>query len=207
MTRRAFGLDKIDERPFPAAPDVSGQEIADNPQTINNIRLLDVRPLLQTYAQIQTIRPLYEFIDVDVDRYVIDGVRRQVMVSARELSPSRLPVDAQSWVNRRLQFTHGYGAVVSPVNSVVQEGLPDLFLRDIPVSGKPALTQPQIYYGEEPEHYVIVKTKAKEFDHPEGTSSVQSVFEGEGGVKLGSVLRRLMFAWQLATSTLLSAIA
>jgi uncharacterized membrane protein (UPF0182 family) len=196
MTRRAFGLDKIDERPFPAAPDVSPQEIADNPETINNIRLLDVRPLLQTYAQIQTIRPLYEFIDVDVDRYVIDGVRRQVMVSARELSPNRLPIDAQSWVNKRLQFTHGYGAVVSPVNSVVQEGLPDLFLRDIPVSGKPSLTRPQIYYGEEPEHYVIVKTKAKEFDHPEGTSSVQSVFEGEGGVKLGSVLRRLMFAWQ-----------
>ncbi|HLF77995.1 MAG TPA: UPF0182 family protein [Dehalococcoidia bacterium] len=195
MTRRAFGLDTIDERPFPAAPEVTPQEISDNPDTINNIRLLDVGPLLQTYAQIQTIRPLYEFLDVDVDRYLIDGKRRQVMVSARELSASRLPADAQSWVNRRLQFTHGYGVVMSPVNEVVQEGLPELFVRDIPVAGKVPVTRPEIYYGEEPEHYVVVKTKAKEFDHPEGTESVQTVFEGEGGVKAGSILRRFMFAW------------
>jgi uncharacterized membrane protein (UPF0182 family) len=198
FTRRAFGLDAIDERPFPAQPDVDGEEIAANPTTINNIRLLDVRPLLQTYAQIQTIRPLYEFLDVDIDRYVIDGVRRQVMVSARELSPDRLPADAQSWVNRRLQFTHGYGAVMSPVNEVVQEGLPDLFLRDIPVSGKLTLSRPEIYYGEEPEHYVIVKTQAQEFDYPVESGNVQTVFEGEGGVKLGSLLKRLVFAWEFA---------
>ena len=198
MTRRAFNLDQIDERPFPAAPEVSPQEIADNPDTINNIRLLDVRPLLQTYAQIQTIRPLYEFIDVDIDRYIIDGTRRQVMLSARELSPNRLPVDAQTWVNRRLQYTHGYGAVMSPVNEVVQEGLPQLFLHDIPVAGKLPITRPEIYYGEEPDHYVIVKTKAKEFDHPVESGNVQSVFEGEGGIRLGSILRRIVFAWQFA---------
>ncbi|MPZ48993.1 MAG: UPF0182 family protein [Dehalococcoidia bacterium] len=198
MTRRAFGLDSIEERPFPAAPEVTAQEIADNPETIRNIRLLDVGPLLQTYSQIQTIRPLYEFIDVDIDRYVIDGVRRQVMVSARELSPSRLPTDAQSWVNRRLQFTHGYGVVMSPVNEVVQEGLPELFLRNIPVTGKLPVTQPGIYYGEEPEHYVVVNTKAREFDYPDGEGTVQSVFEGEGGVRLGSMLQRLVFAWEFA---------
>ena len=196
MTRRAFGLDQIEERPFPAQPDVTAEEVAANPDTINNIRLLDVRPLLQTYAQIQTIRPLYEFLDVDIDRYTVDGVRRQVMISARELSPSRLPVDAQSWVNRRLQFTHGYGIVMSPVNEVVQEGLPQLFVRDIPVTGKVPVTRPEIYYGEEPEHYVIVKTNAREFDHPVESGSVQSVFEGEGGVKLGNLLNRLVFAWQ-----------
>jgi uncharacterized membrane protein (UPF0182 family) len=196
MTRRAFGLDQIDERPFPAQAEVDLEEIQASPQTIGNIRLLDVEPLLRTYAQIQTIRPLYEFIDVDIDRYVIDGRVRQVMVGARELSPSRLPVDAQSWVNRRLQFTHGYGAVMSPVNEVVQEGLPAFFLRDIPVTGKVPLTRPEIYYGEEPEHYVIVKTDAQEFDYPVEDGNVQTVFQGEGGIKLGSILQRLVFAWQ-----------
>ncbi len=199
MTRRAFDLDELDERPFPARDQVTSDEIASAGETINNIRLLDVRPLLLTYAQIQTIRPLYEFLDVDIDRYEIDGVRRQVMISARELSPARLPVDAQSWVNRRLQFTHGYGAVVSPVNEVVQEGLPNLFLKDIPVTGKPTLTRPEIYYGEQEEHYVVVKSDAKEFDYPVGDgSSVQNVFDGEGGVKLGSFFKRLVFAWQFA---------
>ncbi len=196
MTRRAFGLDRLQERPFPAAPEVTAQEIAEHPETINNIRLLDVRPLLQTYAQIQTIRPLYEFRDVDVDRYVIAGVRRQVMVAARELSSSRLPPDAQSWVNRRLQFTHGYGIVMSPVNEVVQEGLPALFLRDIPVTGELPVTRPEVYYGEEPEHYVIVKTNAREFDYPTEGGNVQTVFEGAGGVGIGSLLRRLVFAWE-----------
>jgi uncharacterized membrane protein (UPF0182 family) len=198
MTRRAFSLDRIDERPFPAAPEVSSQEVAANPETIRNIRLLDVRPLLQTYAQIQTIRPLYEFIYVDIDRYLIDGIRRQVMISARELSPNRLPQDAQSWVNRRLQFTHGYGAVMSPVNEVVQEGLPELFVRNIPAAGKVPITRPELYYGEEPEHYVVVNTRAREFDYPVGEGSVQTVFEGKGGVQLGSILQRLIFAWHFA---------
>ena len=202
-TRVAFGLDRIEERNFPAQLNVSLEEIQASPETINNIRLLDVRPLLQTYAQIQTIRPLYEFLDVDIDRYEIDGVRRQVMLSARELSPSRLPSASQTWVNRRLQFTHGYGAVMSPVNEVVQEGLPALFLRDIPVVGKLTIDRPEIYYGEEPEHYVIVKTKAREFDHPVADGSVQTVFEGEGGVKLGSLINRLLFAWEFGDFNIL----
>jgi uncharacterized membrane protein (UPF0182 family) len=195
-TRAAFGIDQIEEKPFPASEEVTPQEITANPDTINNIRLLDVSPLLATYTQIQTIRPLYEFRDVDIDRYVIDGVRRQVMIAPRELSSSRLPPDAQSWVNRRLQFTHGYGAVMSPVNEVVQEGLPDLLLKDIPVTGRLPVTRPAIYYGEEPEHYVLVKTRAREFDYPLGEGNVQTVFEGEGGVKLGSLPQRLLLAWQ-----------
>ncbi len=196
MTRRAFALDKIDEKPYPANPSVTQAEIDDNPDTIGNIRLLDVAPLLSTYAQIQTIRPLYEFRDVDVDRYTIDGVLREVMVSARELSSDRLPATAQSWVNKRLQFTHGYGAVMSPVNEVVQEGLPNLYLSDIPITGKIDVTQPDIYYGEEPDHYVIVKTNAKEFDYPSGDGNVQNVYDGGGGVGVGSLFRRLLFAWQ-----------
>jgi uncharacterized membrane protein (UPF0182 family) len=196
MTRGAFALDQIDERQFPAAPEVSQQEIVANEQTIKNIRLLDVRPLLDTYAQIQTIRPLYEFKDVDIDRYQIGGNVRQVLVSARELSPSRLPSDAQSWVNQRLRFTHGYGLVMSPVNEVVEEGLPNLFVKDIPVTGDVPVTRPEIYYGEEPDHYVIVNTKAKEFDYPLGAEQVENTFMGGGGVQLGSLFRRLVLSWQ-----------
>jgi uncharacterized protein len=200
MTRRAFALNEIDERAFPAAPEVSPAELAAHPETVGNIRLLDVRPLIQTYLQIQAIRPLYRFHDVDIDRYMIDGQRRQVMVAARELSPGLLPPTARSWVNQRLQFTHGYGVVMSPVNEVVQEGLPNLFLRDIPVEGKLPVTRPEIYYGEEPDHYVIVKTQDKEFDYEGGP---QTVFEGEGGVKIGDPFRRLLFAWEFGDINIL----
>jgi uncharacterized membrane protein (UPF0182 family) len=202
-TRTAFGLSAIEERPYPAVAEVSRAEIDGNPETVNNIRLLDVRPLLATYGQIQTFRPLYEFLDVDVDRYDIDGVARQVMVSGRELSPDNLPPDAQSWVNRRLQFTHGYGVVMSPVNEVVQEGLPTFFLQDIPVQGKLDVTRPELYYGEEPDHYVIVKTTAQEFDRPSGETFTQNVFEGEGGASLGSIINRLVFAWEFGDINML----
>ena len=202
-TRSAFGLGEIDERPFPAQPGGDADEIEANSETVNNIRLLDVRPLLDTYGQIQTFRPLYEFLDVDVDRYEINGVDRQVMISARELSSSRLPTDAQSWVNQRLQFTHGYGVVMSPVNEVVQEGLPSFFLKDIPVDGDLQVTRPEIYYGEEPDHYVIVKTKAQEFDYQTGEAVAQNVFEGEGGASLGSVINRLALAWEFGDINIL----
>ncbi|HWC29483.1 MAG TPA: UPF0182 family protein, partial [Dehalococcoidia bacterium] len=203
FTRAAFGLDQIDERPFPAAEAVTKQEVQDNPETMNNIRLLDVDPLLQTYGQIQLIRPLYEFTDVDIDRYEIDGVTRQMMVAARELSPNNLPVSAQSWVNKRLQFTHGYGVVMSPVNEVVQEGLPNLYMRDIPVTGKLPVSRPEIYYGEQPDHYVIVKTTDQEFDYPEGDGNAQTVFEGEGGAALDSIINRLAFAWEFGDVNIL----
>jgi uncharacterized membrane protein (UPF0182 family) len=202
-TRAAFGLAAIEERPYPAEAEVSQAEIDANPETVNNIRLLDVRPLLATYGQIQTFRPLYEFLDVDVDRYEIDGVVRQVMVAARELSSNNLPADAQSWVNQRLQFTHGYGVVMSPVNEVVQEGLPTFFLQDIPVQGKLEVTRPELYYGEQSDHYVIVKTTAQEFDRPSGETFTQTVFEGEGGASLGSIINRLVFAWEFGDINML----
>jgi uncharacterized membrane protein (UPF0182 family) len=195
-TRYAFGLNEIDERAFPADQEVTADEVAQSPETMNNIRLLDVRPLLDTYGQVQTIRPLYQFLDVDVDRYIVDGERRQVMVGARELSSSRLPPDAQSWVNQRLQFTHGYGVVMSPVNEVVQEGLPSLIERDIPVTGEFDVTRPEIYYGEQPDHYVIVNTNDKEFDYPVETGNTTTVFQGDSGVKLGSIIKRALFAWE-----------
>ena len=195
-TRSAFGLDAIDEKAFPADQEVTADEVANSPQTINNVRLLDVRPLLDTYGQIQTIRPLYQFLDVDVDRYIVDNQTREVMVGARELSSARLPADARSWVNQRLQFTHGYGIVMSPVNEVVQEGLPSLLLRDIPVTGQFKVARPEIYYGEEPDHYVIVNTSDKEFDYPVENGNTTTTFEGDSGVKLGSVITRALFAWQ-----------
>jgi uncharacterized membrane protein (UPF0182 family) len=195
-TRFAFGLDELEERPFPAADVVTDAEIADNPETIQNIRLLDVRPLLQTYSQIQSIRPLYRFLDVDIDRYIINGVIRQVMIAPRELDPNLLPATAQSWVNKHVQFTHGYGIVVSPVNEVVQEGLPNLFVRDIPVTGNIPVSRPEIYYGEQPDHYVIVKTNDREFDYPIGEGSAQTVFEGDGGVHIGSLFKRALLAWE-----------
>jgi uncharacterized membrane protein (UPF0182 family) len=203
LTRAAFGLDQVDERPFPAAAEVTPQEVRDNPETMNNIRLLDVRPLLDTYRQIQLIRPLYDFLDVDIDRYLVDGVRRQVMISPRELSPDRLPSEAQSWVNRHLQFTHGYGVVMSPVNEVVQEGLPNLFLQDIPVTGEFSVSRPEIYYGEMPEHYVVVKTEDREFDYPVDEGSAQNVFDGDGGVSLGSFVNRFALAWEFSDINLL----
>ena len=202
-TRFAFGLDQLEERQFPAADVVTDAEIADNPETIQNIRLLDVRPLLQTYAQIQSIRPLYRFLDVDIDRYVINGVIRQVMIAPRELDPNLLPVNAQSWVNKHVQFTHGYGIVVSPVNEVVQEGLPNLFVRDIPVTGNIPVSRPELYYGEQRDHYVIVKTNDREFDYPIGEGSAQTVFEGEGGVHVGSFFKRALLAWEFGDLNIL----
>jgi len=205
-TRAAYGLDQIEEQPFPARAEVTVQELDDNPETLQNIRLWDHRPLIQTLNQIQTIRPLYTFLNVDVDRYVIDGEQRQVMLAARELDPELLPADARSWVRRRLQFTHGYGAAVVPVNEVVQEGLPDFFLKDIPPSGvdELAVTRPQIYFGELPDDYVVVGSGEEEFDYPVGEEqTATSRFDAEGGVRIDSFLRRLVYSWELADTNIL----
>jgi uncharacterized membrane protein (UPF0182 family) len=202
-TRYAYGLDRIEERPFPARNSVTASEISQNPDTIQNIRLWDHRPLLQTLDQVQTIRPLYTFRNVDVDRYPIDGEVRQVMLAGRELEPSRLPVDAQGWVNRRLQFTHGFGVAIVPVNEVVEEGLPAFFVKDIPPSGEIQIEQPRIYYGEQPDHYVIVDTDYDEFDYPIEEGQAQNRFDGEGGVRLSSLLRRIVYAWEFTDTNLL----
>ncbi|MEX1253884.1 MAG: UPF0182 family protein [Dehalococcoidia bacterium] len=203
-TRAAYGLDQIEEVPFPAREFVTAEEIAANPETISNVRLWDHRPLLQTLNQIQTIRPLYDFLNVDVDRYMIDGQLRQVMLAARELNPGKLPVNAQTWVNSRLQFTHGYGLTVVPVNEVVQEGLPELYVKDIPVAGKVDVEVPQIYFGEMPDHYVIVGSAEDEFDYPTGDDEVvETRFDGDGGIKLNSLLRRFVYSWELSDFNLL----
>jgi uncharacterized membrane protein (UPF0182 family) len=194
MTRRAFGLDNVDTEPFPGEPEPKPGVVQRNPQTFDSIRLWDYRPLLSTYSQIQTIRLYYDFNDVDIDRYTINGKYQQVMLSARELSPNKLASQAKTWVTQRLQFTHGYGLAMSPVNRVTSQGLPDLIVKDIPPIGSIPVTRPEIYFGETDPGYVIVDTSAPEFDYPQGNQNVYRSYQGSGGVLLDSLLRKLAFA-------------
>ncbi|HKQ74706.1 MAG TPA: UPF0182 family protein [Blastocatellia bacterium] len=194
-TRKAFGLDQVEERELPGETALTAQDIRENQGTINNIRLWDQQPLLDTFSQIQEIRTYYDFKSVDNDRYRIDGKLRQVMLSARELSSASLP--NRNWINEQLTFTHGFGMTLGPVNQVTLEGLPVLFVKDIPpVSSAPALKvdRPEIYFGELSNDRVYVKTKAKEFNYPAGDENVFASFTGEGGVAIGSTWRQLLFA-------------
>jgi uncharacterized membrane protein (UPF0182 family) len=202
-TREAFGLTQIEEQSFPAEPAPTDQDIIDNEVTINNIRLWDHRPLKDTYNQIQSIRLYYDFNDIDVDRYTINGEYRQVMLSARELSADKLASEAQTWVNRKLQYTHGYGVVLSPVNEISAEGLPNLFLKDIPPVGDIGIDRPQIYYGEKTDDYIIVRTNTQEFDYPSGNENVFGEYEGEGGISLDGFFRKLAYAWQFGDINIL----
>jgi hypothetical protein len=203
FTREAFALDRIEEQSFPAEDTPSPQDIAQNEVTISNIRLWDSRPLKDTYNQIQAIRLYYDFNDVDVDRYIIGGEYRQVMLSARELSAEKLAGQAQTWVNRRLQFTHGYGIALSPVNEVSAEGLPVLLVKDIPPAGDFNIERPQIYFGEKTNDYIIVGTMTQEFDYPMGDENVYGHYQGKDGVSLGSFIRRLVYAWQFSDINIL----
>jgi len=163
-TRQAYGLDNIDDRVFPAENNLTLEDLKRNDLTIKNIRLWDHAPLLKTFAQIQEIRTYYKFIDVDNDRYTVDGEYRQVMLSPRELSYVALP--SRTWVNEHLTYTHGYGVVMGPVNRITPEGLPEFFIKDIPpvASTNIKVTRPEIYYGEQSNEYVFVKGKRPEFD-------------------------------------------
>jgi len=196
LTRQAYALDRIAEAPIAGEEMVTAADMAQTPGTVANIRLWDSGPLLTTYNQIQSIRLYYDFVDVDADRYTIDGRYRQVMLAARELSPEKLPAQAQTWVNRRLQFTHGYGVAMSPVNELTPEGLPTLLLQDVPPKGKLRMDRPEVYYGEKSPGYVIVRTRASEFNYPKGEENVYTTYQGTTGVRLGSPIRRLLFAWR-----------
>ena len=203
MTRRAYGLDGVQEAQFPVAEAVQREEVEANPATLKNVRLWDYEPLLATYNQIQSIRGYYGFLDADFDRYVIDGEYRQVMIAARELTPNRLPPDAQTWINRRLQFTHGYGVVVSPVNEVQGEGLPAFLVQDVPPRGQIPVSRPEIYYGESGAGWAVVKSKVPEFDYPSGSGNAEVTYQGTSGVNIGSFFRRFLFAWQMTDFNLL----
>ncbi len=203
LTRLAFGLDQIEEKDIPVELMPSEEDIAQNSATINNIRLWDYRPLKDTYNQIQSIRLYYDFNDTDVDRYEVDGSYRQVILAAREISPEKLASEAQTWVNRNLQFTHGYGVTMSPVNEVSDEGLPALWVRDVPPIGKVEIGRPEIYYGESTNNYVIVNTKVEEFDYPKGDTNVYTTYIGSSGIRLDSFIRKLAYAWEFGDINIL----
>jgi uncharacterized membrane protein (UPF0182 family) len=196
LTRKAFNLNTIQETSYPALADLTPEIIARNQDTIQNIRLWDWRPLLQMYQQAQEIRLYYQFYGVDVDRYHLPDGYHQVMLSARELSPD-LPSQAQTWVNEKLQFTHGYGAVMSFVSKTMGGGFPQYVLENIPPESSYGLTisQPAIYYGESMPGYRIVATGVKEFDYPKGNQNVYTSYAGTGGIPLDSLWKRLLFGW------------
>jgi uncharacterized membrane protein (UPF0182 family) len=195
-TRSAFGLERIEVKPFDAASDLTMADLEANSQTIENIRVWDDRPLLTTLRQMQEIRLYYDFADVDVDRYMINGQSRQVMLSARELNYASVPAAAQSWFNEHLQYTHGYGLTMSPVNVVTPEGLPALFIQDIPPKSNVDIevTQPEVYYGELTDRFILVDTKAEEFDYSDGDKNAYTRYTGTGGVPIGSTLRKALFS-------------
>jgi uncharacterized membrane protein (UPF0182 family) len=195
-TRSAYALDRIEVRPFDASPDLTMADLEAHPETVENIRVWDDRPLLTTYRQLQEIRLYYDFVDVDVDRYTIDGVARQVMLAARELNYANVPQAAQSWFNAHFQYTHGYGLTMSPVNIVTDEGLPELFIQDIPPISTIGMDieRPEIYYGEVTSHYVLVDTDAKEFDYPLGDQNAYTHYAGSGGVPIGTTLQKVVFS-------------
>ena len=197
MTRQAYGLDRLQEKDFPADESLNAAALERNATTIRNIRLWDHRPLLTTYGQLQEIRTYYKFLDVDNDRYTINGEYRQVMLSARELSYRHLPGQGQSWINEHLTYTHGYGLVAGPVNRISPEGLPEFFQKDIPpkaTAGFPAITRPELYYGESSNDYVFVRTKSQELDYPAGDQNVYTRYQGRGGIPVDSLLRKVAFA-------------
>jgi len=197
FTRLAFGLDQIEKRPFDTITDLSQQDLLDNEAALQNVRVWDYRPLQRTYEQLQALRPYYEFSDIDIDRYVIDGQIRQVMLAARELDKTNLP--APSWVNRNLEFTHGYGIVMNPVDRISPEGQPEFYIQDLPPRSSVDLevTRPEIYYGEMTTDTVFVGSGREEFSYPSGATNVYSSYAGTGGVPLDSYLKRLAFAIRL----------
>ena len=200
FTRLAYGLDKVESKDFPAEEQLTADDLKRNESTIKNIRLWEHRPLLATYAQLQEIRTYYKFVDVDNDRYMIDGTYRQTMLSARELSHQHLP--SRIWINEHLTYTHGYGLVFGPVNQVTPEGLPEFFIKDIPPAvtiESLKITRPEIYYGELANDYVFVKTTARELDYPSGDQNIYTSYEGHGGVPIDSFWRKLLFSAHYAT--------
>ncbi|HTY81014.1 MAG TPA: UPF0182 family protein [Candidatus Bathyarchaeia archaeon] len=202
-TRLAYGLDNIEEREFPAEETLTLQDLRKNEATLKNIRLWDTRPLLATYSQLQEIRTYYKFTDIDIDRYRVNGEYRQVTLSPRELSSKDLP--SRIWINERLTYTHGYGAVVGPVNRVTREGLPEFWIKDIPPGASTDLriSRPELYFSELTTDYVFVKTRAKEFNYPAGDQNVYTVYEGQGGIPLQSLWRKVLLAAHLGDIKLL----
>jgi len=197
FTRQAFGLNHLLRREFPAETTVEAADAANNQATLQNIRLWDWRALQDTLRQIQEIRTYYDFPDIDIDRYEINGTMREVMLAARELNIDKLPESSRNWINEKLIYTHGYGITMNPVNGFTPEGLPTLILSNMPIqSTVPSMvvTRPEIYFGELTNTDVYVKTRQQEFNYPQGQTNSLTSYQGTGGIQIGGFLRRLLIA-------------
>ena len=199
-TRFGFGLGEVEEMALPGDDTLTRADIDANQSTLKNVRLWDHKPLLATFGQVQEIRTYYEFFEVDNDRYIINGELRQVMMSPRELQSSALPERAQTWVNKRMVYTHGYGVALGPVNEVTEQGLPTLFVKDLPPKvaypNDLRIDRPEIYFGEHSADDVFVNTNVEEFDYPTGDDNVYTKYAGKGGAPIGSFATRALFAWR-----------
>jgi uncharacterized membrane protein (UPF0182 family) len=198
FTRQAYGLNRLLQREFPAETTVEAADPANNQATLQNIRLWDWRALQDTLRQIQEIRTYYDFPDIDIDRYEINGTMREVMLAARELNVNKLPESSRNWINEKLIYTHGYGITMNPVNGFTAEGLPTLVLSNMPIQSTVpgiAVTRPEIYFGELTDTDVYVKTRQQEFNYPQGQTNSLATYEGSGGIQIGGILRRVLIAF------------
>lgn len=203
FTRYAFNLDNIKATQFNPATSFSADDWEDNVAVLENVRLWDWRALEKTFAQLQELRYYYQMGEIDVDRYNIEGTTRQVAIATREISSDRLTESANTWVNRHLVFTHGYGVVISSMHDVTEQGLPGLIVRDIPPKGFITIDRPEIYFGEKTTDYVIVNTRQKELDYPSGEDNVLTSYAGEGGIALNSFLRKLLYSLRFKTTKII----
>lgn len=194
-TNLAYGLDKIDVRDFKVEQNLSIQDIENNSETLSNVSINDERPALEAFNQLQGFRSYYQFHDVDIDRYMIDGEIQQMFLSVRELNKENLDENAQSWINSKLKYTHGYGLAAAPASKINRAGQPEMLVKDMPVQSVPPLRvdRPQIYFGELTNDYVIVGTAEAEFDYPKGDTNEINEYEGNAGIRLG-IFNRLMYA-------------
>jgi uncharacterized protein len=205
MTRLAYDLHNVREVDYMADDTLTVTDIANNRDAIDNIRLWDSRLLINTYKQLQEIRSYYEFYSVDNDRYMVDGNQTQMMLSAREIA-RRLPSQSDTWVNRHLQYTHGYGLVMSPVTQTNRQGEPLLYIRNLPPfwqSEDLRVDNPAIYYGENSDGYYIVNSGVQELHYPDGDENVYTHYSGQGGIQISSFMRQLLFAWELGDINIL----
>lgn len=204
MTRKAYNIDEVEVKRFEGNNDLTAKDIANNSITVGNIPINDFEPTLDVYNSLQSFRSYYSFKDVDVDRYTLDKVATQVFISVREMDPSNKE-NARTWVNKHQKYTHGFGTVVSPVTEINESGQPVLIQKDIPPStayDELKIDEPRVYFGESSDDYVIVNTKSKEFDYPEGNNNVENKYTGSGGIKL-SLYNRLAFSVSNMSSRLL----
>lgn len=197
FTKKAFGLDKIKFKDYNIKDTLSQKDIDENMATINNIKLNSFRQSLEFYNQVQVYRYYYNFNDVDVDRYNINGKQTEVFISPREIEQKLLNGNAGTWQNKHLTYTHGYGVVMSKVNSVTNEGQPEFLIKDIPMDNESSisLNNPRIYFGEKTDDYAIVNTKLSEFDYPNnnGSSDNNYNYDGKAGLN-ANFINRILFA-------------